>query len=90
MTNVERNNQIREWVQSSPVPEALAYNNVVMWGVCTHLDDETEPPEALFDSEEKAKAYAALLDHIEYHVGPYVLALVGRNSIDVPEPIKNT
>lgn len=86
MTQIERSNQVRQWIQAGPMNEALAYNGVVMWGVCTHLADETHPPDALFDSEEKAMAYAALLDHMEYHVGPYILALVGRNSIDIPAP----
>jgi len=86
MTPAERDAQVRTWIEASPDDEALIYNNVVMWGVCFNLNDETDPPVALFGTKEEANAYATLCDKAEWHVGPYVMALVGRNSIDIPEP----
>lgn len=93
MDRAKRDDQLRRWVRAAIEPnndgyggDKLLYEDEVMWGVSFNLNDESRAPEALFCDEEKAKAYAELFDRQEWHVGPYVLRIEGRNDFEVPRP----
>lgn len=89
MQTAERAQQLKEWVNASNEIDMLKYEEEVMWGVAFDLD-ESRPPVALFATEEDARAYATLFNRAEWHVGPYVCTMRGRNDFDVPAPPRHT
>lgn len=85
MDDVKRDKQMRVWVRAAKPLEQMHYSDVVMWGVAFNLSDESQPPVALFSTEDEAQGYAALRCEPEWHVGPFILTMQGRNSIEIPE-----
>lgn len=87
MFDVERDEQLRQWINAGPETETPEHTDVIMWGVWFDVNgDEHKPPVAMFGTEAEATAYANLMDRNEYAVSPCIVGLRTRDNFEIPEP----
>lgn len=84
MQTTTRAEQLRQWVRAATEHDLLEHEDEVMWGATFNLEDTSTAPVAFFATEEEAKAYTVLSGRPEWHIGPYVLQIRGRDDFDVP------
>lgn len=81
----DRKARIAQWIREG-VHDLEKFEGEVMWGLWKQVGGEdSNPPDAIFPTEETASAFATMLDlEFDFHIGPVLVDLQTRDNFEVP------